>query len=736
MTASRLRPLPFLALALHFAIPAGAQEVVQALPGTTDADLLAADMRRLAGNPRDIDALVDAARLSLRLDDIRAAGALLQRAENAAPRDLRVKAGQGSVLVQSERPGQALRYFAQAEAGGLDPAVFAADRALAYDLTGQQERAQRDYARALRAAPDDAETIRRYALSLGISGQRARALALLDPLVRRSDRAAWRSQAFVLAMTGDVGGAQRIAATMMPGGASGLGAFFERLPTLPATDRAFAVHFGEVRPTPERLADARLAPPVASLPREPVVLASAQPIPQDRGRGRNRDSARPKPAATVLASAAPLPQSASVPDRIAAAPAVAAPAPVRRGSAPAILVRRRPFQQTPVEATQVLVRRPPPPSAAAAQPSPAPTVLAAARESSTAVATTAVPAVTRQPLTPAFSPPSAQTLAVTAPTPAPTQPAASPSQPPVQLTAALPTPTPAPVRLAAAESASGLPAAPPSTAAVPVQVVALPPSTPPGSVVERAVPPARAGTMRPSEDSILAKIIAGLSIPGSELGVAEPPRAAPPPAPAIANPPPSPTPGRAEAPARIVAQPDTAAAEKLAAARAAAEQKAAERKAAADKKALANKKAAAEKKALADKKATAEKKALADKEAAEKKAERANPERIWVQVAGGAREGDLPKAYAAVKAKAPTVFGTRGGYTTPLRATNRVLTGPFKTDAEARAFVNDLNKAGVSAFTFTSDSGQPVKKLGAKGSVDDQPESKGDATQTRPKRRR
>jgi hypothetical protein len=162
------------------------------------------------------------------------------------------------------------------------------------------------------------------------------------------------------------------------------------------------------------------------------------------------------------------------------------------------------------------------------------------------------------------------------------------------------------------------------------------------------------------------------------------------------------TAARVLAEARAKEQRD-AAAEKALAIKAAADKRAADRKAVADKKALAAKKLADEKK-LADAKAAAE----------EKKAARANPERIWVQVAGGAYAGDLPKAYAAVKAKAPAIIGSRGGWSTPLRATNRVLTGPFKTDAEARSFVNQLAKAGVSAFTFTSDTGQVVTRLPAK----------------------
>jgi SPOR domain len=63
-----------------------------------------------------------------------------------------------------------------------------------------------------------------------------------------------------------------------------------------------------------------------------------------------------------------------------------------------------------------------------------------------------------------------------------------------------------------------------------------------------------------------------------------------------------------------------------------------------------------------------------------------------------------------VKAKASALSG-RQGYSTPLRATNRVVTGPFKTNEEAQAFVNTLGKQGVSAFTFTSMAGQKVTRL-------------------------
>ena len=90
------------------------------------------------------------------------------------------------------------------------------------------------------------------------------------------------------------------------------------------------------------------------------------------------------------------------------------------------------------------------------------------------------------------------------------------------------------------------------------------------------------------------------------------------------------------------------------------------------------------------------------------------PPYLRVQVAGGANEGSLPKEWEKVRAKAPVAFKGKSGWTTPLRATNRVLAGPFKTNDEARSFVNALAKEGISAFTFNSDAGQKIVKLAIK----------------------
>ncbi|MGT2515547.1 SPOR domain-containing protein [Sphingomonas panni] len=73
----------------------------------------------------------------------------------------------------------------------------------------------------------------------------------------------------------------------------------------------------------------------------------------------------------------------------------------------------------------------------------------------------------------------------------------------------------------------------------------------------------------------------------------------------------------------------------------------------------------------------------------------------------------MPAAWGIMAGKAPALKG-RQAWTTPLRATNRLLTGPFKSDAEAQDFVNTLRKSGVQAFTFTSEAGQKVARVPVK----------------------
>ena len=763
--------------------PASPYPVQMAPAPTPDADALANAMRRLAASPRDLDALLTAGELSLKVGDASGAAALFKRAEGVDPMNGRVKAGMARILVTQERPGEALRYFDQAVGYGLDPRSFAGDRGLAYDLIGENERAQRDYRLALKSGGVDAsgdEVRRRYALSLGIAGKQLAALEQIDPLTRRNDRGAWRARAFILAMTGDVTGANVIASRMMPGAmAQGLAPFFTRLPTLSPTDKAFAVHFGEIRPTPQRLADARLIPTLPVLGPDPdlrvQVAAQVAALPsRDRRDRRRRKEARAVQVARTEAAAvtpgfgstdaAPVRPAAAAP--VARTPAAAAP---RASSDPARLARQDsdPFQRQTLAdlaraeryrralAEQAAARAAPPRAPSAAIATPGSIVPRAQLAGAPAVPTSTPVGVT--PAVPSI-------VIVSAPPPVPVQVAAT--------TAVAPAPTsPAPV--AAASS--------PVTATA---IAAIPSST--------LTPP------RASEDTILSRIVSGLTIPGSELGVGSPPPAptgvvatapvasapvptAPAPAFAAATPPratasavrsegatadaakppavvatrsarrrsavdavaesapPAPTTRRGarakavpvevaetsrgdSAPAagsrnrnggraadRTVAEDDTkrptTRAGRLAAAAAAAKVDADQPEDARGTRRRGTRAALAAK----DDDASAKGKGKARKDD-DAKSTKGETSRIWVQVAGGANEKDLPKAWSAVQSRTPALRGKQA-YSTPLRATNRVVTGPFKTDAEARAFINQLARQGVSAFPFTSDKGQKVARL-------------------------
>ena len=82
-----------------------------------------------------------------------------------------------------------------------------------------------------------------------------------------------------------------------------------------------------------------------------------------------------------------------------------------------------------------------------------------------------------------------------------------------------------------------------------------------------------------------------------------------------------------------------------------------------------------------------------------------------MQVAGGANRATLGRAYATVRERAPALLGNRAAFTTPLRATNRILVGPFRSSAEAQAFVNQLARSNVSAFAWTSEAGQEIERI-------------------------
>lgn len=222
-------------------LPPGA--VVQPLDGGPGSELRR-NLNTLAANPRSLDALIGAGRAALNLRDAEAASGFFTRAEQIAPGDPRVKAGMASAALLNERPEQALILFTEAVQRGAPEAEIAGDRGLAYDMVGDPRHAQQDYTLSLRRHADP-EIERRLALSLAISGQRDAALRIIDGQLRRQDRAGWRTQAFVLALTGDAAGADDTARRMMSAtNAQALSPFFARLASLTPAQKAAAVNFG------------------------------------------------------------------------------------------------------------------------------------------------------------------------------------------------------------------------------------------------------------------------------------------------------------------------------------------------------------------------------------------------------------------------------------------------------------------------------------------------------------
>jgi Flp pilus assembly protein TadD len=277
------------AVAQMDSVPAGEEPLItdpmasarDAMARGDPAEALARYLRVLARDPGDLDALSGAGSAALAVGDADAAINFFVRAEKISPRDGRIKAGLGSALVQKEQARAALRLFNNATDLGVPPLDVALDRGLAYDLRGDNRKAQAEYNLLLRTRPDP-EATRRLALSLAMSGDKVGALAVLDPLLQKRDIAAWRARAFVLAMTGDAPGAESAAYAVLPRyQADALKPFLSRLPALKAAEKAAAVHFGHF---PED--------------KVPMEMAQVSPVPSSKGSPMSAVAPAPSSAST------------------------------------------------------------------------------------------------------------------------------------------------------------------------------------------------------------------------------------------------------------------------------------------------------------------------------------------------------------------------------------------------------------------------------------------------------
>ncbi|RXZ64028.1 tetratricopeptide repeat protein [Pelagerythrobacter rhizovicinus] len=189
--------------------------VVQPLPPPSVSSLGEA-LRRLARDPRDVDALIGAGNASLELNDIEAAIGFFGRAQELSPENGRIKLGLAGAFVRSGRPIEALRLFEEAERAGVSTATLASERGLAYDLVGDNPSAQAQYRQALAGGQEDAEAVRRLAISQAIAGDREAFEKTLYPQLVDEDYAGFRARAFGLAILGEEEEAVAIAETVMP----------------------------------------------------------------------------------------------------------------------------------------------------------------------------------------------------------------------------------------------------------------------------------------------------------------------------------------------------------------------------------------------------------------------------------------------------------------------------------------------------------------------------------------
>src|SRR5690349_2400471 len=82
------------------ALPTVSQPVVQPLP-SSDGMTLDAALGRLARDPRDISALIDAGNAALTMGDVDAATGFFRRADQVSPGNPRVKAGLAGAMVRN-----------------------------------------------------------------------------------------------------------------------------------------------------------------------------------------------------------------------------------------------------------------------------------------------------------------------------------------------------------------------------------------------------------------------------------------------------------------------------------------------------------------------------------------------------------------------------------------------------------------------------------------------------------
>lgn len=110
--------------------------------------------------------------------------------------------------------------------------------------------------------------------------------------------------------------------------------------------------------------------------------------------------------------------------------------------------------------------------------------------------------------------------------------------------------------------------------------------------------------------------------------------------------------------------------------------------------------------------AAAKAKAEADAKAkAEAERKKANPARIWVQIATGANLKALAFDYNRISKRNAALFKGKSGSTAEWGQTRRLLVGPFKDRKAAQDWLTDYKKAEGDGFLFNSEAGETVDAI-------------------------
>ena len=92
----------------------------------------------------------------------------------------------------------------------------------------------------------------------------------------------------------------------------------------------------------------------------------------------------------------------------------------------------------------------------------------------------------------------------------------------------------------------------------------------------------------------------------------------------------------------------------------------------------------------------------------------AHASRIWVQLGTGRDKTALSYTWRSLVKDSPEVLRGKSPAITEWGRTNRLLCGPFETEAAASAYLAKLKRADVDAFLWTSPAGQVVDPLTAR----------------------